>query len=254
MSKTIVLLSDGTGNAASSPHKTNVWRLYQALDTTPASEQIAFYDDGVGTSSFLPTRLLGLALGVGLRKNVLELYESLCRVYEPDDQIAIFGFSRGAFSARVLAELIASQGVIESNSDSRILRKNIKQAYRRFRLENFNRAYYERFHTFITNPFCKTKDDYDTLGKEARSPRITILGVWDTVDAYGAPMDEIRRAWDRVVWALSPGDRNLNKKVDAAYQALAIDEKRETFNPLLCVCGGAKLVHGSGGIVLSRAA
>jgi len=52
MSKNIVLLSDGTGNSSSKIFKTNVWRLFQALDLTDPNKQVAFYDDGVGTSSF----------------------------------------------------------------------------------------------------------------------------------------------------------------------------------------------------------
>ena len=111
MAKNILLFSDGTGNSAAKLFKTNVWRLYQAVDTrtSPASGQplqIACYDDGVGTSSFKPLALLGGAFGVGLKRNVLELYEFVCRSYEPGDRIYAFGFSRGAFTIRVLARII----------------------------------------------------------------------------------------------------------------------------------------------------
>ena len=63
--KKIALFSDGTGNSSSSPQKTNIWRAYQALDRSATSDQIAFYDNGVGTSSFTPTAVLGLAFGWG---------------------------------------------------------------------------------------------------------------------------------------------------------------------------------------------
>jgi uncharacterized protein (DUF2235 family) len=64
MALNIILLSDGTGNSAAKRNKTNVWRLYQALNLADGT-QVAFYDDGVGTSSFKPLALLGGAFGWG---------------------------------------------------------------------------------------------------------------------------------------------------------------------------------------------
>ncbi len=114
MPKTIAIFTDGTGNAASSLFKTNVWRLYQALDlalltpqqvaagTTP---QIAYYQDGVGTSSFKPLAIIGGAFGWGLKRNVIDAYRYLCRNYQSNDRIFLFGFSRGGFTARILLGL-----------------------------------------------------------------------------------------------------------------------------------------------------
>src|ERR1044071_6399026 len=111
MNKRIVLLSDGTGNAASKVWRTNVWRVFQALDLT-SPQQVALYDDGVGTSSFKPLAILGGAFGWGLKRNVIDLYKFLCRNYRPGSQIYAFGFSRGAFTVRVLIGLIAREGLI----------------------------------------------------------------------------------------------------------------------------------------------
>ena len=58
MGRNIVVLADGTGNSAAKAFKTNVWRLYQALDLT-GSEQIAAFSDGVGTSDFRPFAVIG---------------------------------------------------------------------------------------------------------------------------------------------------------------------------------------------------
>jgi hypothetical protein len=137
--KKIALFSDGTGNSSSSPQKTNVWRAYQALDRSPGSGQIAFYDNGVGTSSFRPLALLGRGLGFGLARNVREIYGFLCRTYDPGDEIYGFGFSRGAFTMRVVMAMIASQGIIDRNRalDERDLNRLIIHAYRRFRQESF---------------------------------------------------------------------------------------------------------------------
>jgi uncharacterized protein (DUF2235 family) len=62
--KNIILLSDGTGNSAAAIWRTNVWRVYQAIDLS-GDDQVAFYDDGVGTSAFKPLALLGGACGWG---------------------------------------------------------------------------------------------------------------------------------------------------------------------------------------------
>jgi len=67
MPRRIVLLSDGTGNSSANFWRTNVWRMFCALDLT-SNDQVACYDDGVGTSSFKPLALLGGAFGIGLRR------------------------------------------------------------------------------------------------------------------------------------------------------------------------------------------
>src|SRR5712664_1628850 len=85
--KNIVLLSDGTGNSSSKIFKTNVWRLYQALDLTDSQKQIAYYDDGVGPSSFQPFATRGGVFGLGLKRNVLDLFYFCCRNYRPSDKI-----------------------------------------------------------------------------------------------------------------------------------------------------------------------
>ena len=120
-SRNLIVLSDGTGNSASKAFKTNVWRLYQALNLRDG-KQVAVFGDGVGTSSITLLRIIGLALGVGVKRNVLNLYKFLCHNYwreEKDrrtesDRIWMFGFSRGAFTIRVLAGLVHSEGLVTS--------------------------------------------------------------------------------------------------------------------------------------------
>src|SRR5438552_9562548 len=130
MRKRIIVLSDGTGSSAAKVWRTNVWRIFESLDLRQ-SDQIAIYDDGVGTSSFKPMALMGGAFGFGLKRNVLGLYKFLCRNYRSkqgyeqlakqarvkkdgvgkppgelrDDEIFLFGFSRGAFTVRILTGL-----------------------------------------------------------------------------------------------------------------------------------------------------
>ena len=111
--KNIVLCSDGTGNSAGVVTITNVRRLYQALDLSNPAEQIAFYDDGVGSGGSKTVRILGGVFGIGLARNVRQLYRFLCDTYQPSDRIYLFGFSRGAFTVRVLAAVIAKCGIVD---------------------------------------------------------------------------------------------------------------------------------------------
>src|ERR1700738_1582456 len=101
-----VLFADGTGNAFTK-QESNVWRLYEALDRTKP-DQVAYYIKGVGTASWAPLAALDGATGIGVPANVRKLYRFLCWNWQPCDEIYIFGFSRGAFTARTLAALIGS--------------------------------------------------------------------------------------------------------------------------------------------------
>jgi uncharacterized protein (DUF2235 family) len=132
--KSIFLFADGTGNSSAKLFKTNVWRMYEAIDLGLASPgnhvQIGYYDNGVGTSNFRPLALLGGIFGIGLKANVLRLYGFLCRNYQPNDRIYLFGFSRGAFTIRLLVGLITSQGILQSGDAD--LSYQIRDAYRAF--------------------------------------------------------------------------------------------------------------------------
>lgn len=218
--KKIVLLSDGTGNSAAKQHKTNVWRLYQALDLHRA-DQVAFYDDGVGTQNFLPLKLLGSAFGWGLKRNVLDLYEFLCRNYEDGAKIYLFGFSRGAFTVRLLAGMIKSQGLYtQPTADLRPIARKLFNAYR-----------VSLCRGWLTWPFLWWRSRGAPCDR-AR-PEIEFIGVWDTVEAYGFPIDELSKFWDRLIYPLRFGNQALPCNVKRACQALAVDEERLSFYPVL---------------------
>jgi hypothetical protein len=210
MSKKIVVFSDGTGNSAARLQKSNVWRLYQALKRT--QDQIAYYDDGVGTSAWKPLALIGGAVGFGLARNVRDIYTFLCRNYEPGDEIFTFGFSRGAFTIRILGGLIAARGIAPRGPD---LEDRVKQEWKAYRKK------YGRFG--LTKSAEIVRHDV----------KIRFMGLWDTVDAYGFPLEEMRIAWDYLILPLSMRDRELSSKVLDAYHALSIDDERQTFHPVL---------------------
>src|SRR3954453_7501301 len=132
MSKNIVLLSDGTGNSSSKIFKTNVWRMFQALDLKDPQQQIAYYDDGVGTSSFKPLAILGGVFGFGLKRNVIDIFSFCCRNCKRGDKIFAFGFSRGGFTLRVVAGFVARVGLIRYDGNEEHLARDAEIAYRRY--------------------------------------------------------------------------------------------------------------------------
>jgi uncharacterized protein (DUF2235 family) len=235
MAKRIVLMSDGTGNAASSIWRTNVWRTFQAIDLT-SSDQVACYDDGVGTSTFKPLAILGGAFGYGLKRNVLHLYKFVCRNYESDSAIYAFGFSRGAFTIRVLTGLIANQGLVPFTTEDD-LQGQAAAAYREFRRQRYASragALLRPLRDIIelTKRILFSRRAYDST-KNNRAVGIRFLGLWDTVAAYGLPVDEWTSGINQYLWPLELPDRKLWSKVERAYHALSIDDERTTFHPVL---------------------
>jgi uncharacterized protein (DUF2235 family) len=241
--KNIILLSDGTGNSAASAQKTNVWRLYQALDCSemPASSQsrqIAHYDDGVGTGSFKPLALIGLALGLGVWGNVRDLYTFLCRNYEDGDRIYLFGFSRGAFTVRLLAGLIGRCGIVTWETEQELLER-VGAAYYAYRRDFLYRAAVRRpmplQRAIVRRPEYEenSHDSKIKLWFPQRRPHIAFIGVWDTVDAYGMPVDEWKIGIDRYIWPVSVADRYLSSGTDKVCHALSLDDERPTFRPVL---------------------
>ncbi len=226
--KKIILLSDGTGNGAAKRHKTNVWRLYRALDLH-VGNQIAMHDDGVGSQEFFLFKLLGGAFGYGLKRNVLELYEFLCRNYQAgeteadSDKIYLFGFSRGAFTVRVLAGLIAECGLCTNFNSASDLRKKARR--------NFS-VYRSRFrHRQLTTWFTRKRTREDAFS-DIR-PKIEFIGVWDTVDAYGLPFDGLTKFCNRVIFPMRFPDQRLWKRVKKACHAISVDDERKTLEPVL---------------------
>ncbi len=241
MAKRIVLLSDGTGNAAGKVWRTNVWRLFGSLELK-SSGQIAIYDDGVGSSSFKPLAILGGVFGWGLKRNVIELYKFLCRNHMSraqnaasgfgleDDKIYAFGFSRGAFTIRVLIGLVLNQGLV-GFADEKELDSKARAAYRAYRHEKYsvwNLQYPFRLICVLIDKFIRRYKPNERPIKE-----IEFVGVWDTVAAYGLPIDEMTRGVNNWIWPLELPNREFNGGIKRARHALSIDDERQTFHPVL---------------------
>jgi len=216
--KRLVVCCDGTWNTPDEvrdgkPCQTNVTKVARAVVTpqdTQGIEQRVYYHKGVGTSTFDHFR--GGALGWGLSRHVQDAYMFLVENYDdPDDEIFLFGFSRGAYTARSVAGLLRNAGLL-------------KREYTR-KLDAAYELYRDR--SDATHP---RSVEAELFRKSfSREVRIKCIGVWDTVGALGIPVDfpGVHLINDR--WKFH--DVQLSTVVDNAFQALAVDEHRKPFMP-----------------------
>jgi uncharacterized protein (DUF2235 family) len=240
--KSIILFSNGTAANIAKLFKTNVWRMYEAVDLGPAAEgrrtQIAYYDGFRRTLVSKPMASFAGAFGWGLKQSVLDSYRFACRKYRAGDEIYAFGFGRGGFTMRLVIALIASEGLVQSSSEAELHRKSL-EVYRKFRA-----AFLPRHLKWPTRLVRGVRDWIDRgLSKfrgyepydpaDNRWPKIRFIGIWDTVSAYGGPLTEVTRVIDNWIFPLSMPNYQLNEHVQCARHALAIDDERDAFHPLL---------------------
>jgi hypothetical protein len=249
MVKKIVAFADGTGNAYFT-QESNVWRLYQALDQSQP-DQIARYIKGVGTSGFSPFAYLDGATGIGVPSNVRELYRFICWNWRPDDEIYLFGFSRGSFTIRTLIGLIDNQGLLPTEIDEEPvshaeMQRNSLAAWRAYRSESipWNRSLPTIWITRLLRDACIAlyhfilgHRSYKSVRQATKAQgrlnvRIKFSGLFDTVEAFGVPIEEFRTAIDWAIWPISFRNNRLCAAVDRARHALSLDDERTTFHPL----------------------
>ena len=236
--KNLVICCDGTGNEISE-NISNVLKLYRCLRKTDRTQprQMVFYDPGVGTVTEPTTwhrlkanvnLVLGLATGYGLDDNVLSAYCFLVEHYAPGDRIYLFGFSRGAYTVRVLAGLIHKIGLIRPEQAN--LAGSGLVAYKQYSGTGRGNAIEDVENVAFDDQGALPKDEFDLAAQFARItstrwPTIHFIGVWDTVASVIVP-----RA-DRLFW---PSLEELaftlrNPSVRIFRQAIAIDERRCMF-------------------------
>ena len=189
--KRIVILIDGTWNKEGTTGDTNVAKLDSANrivadafirnKSTDGTLQHVRYHDEVGTEGDIFKKLLGGAIGLGLKKIILDCYGFLADDYDTGDEIYIFGFSRGAYAARALTGLIGASG-IPRHSDAALF----EVAWQHYRVSPTAR---QRPQTASAADH-KTLTEYSSAaaGRAFHDTRsVKCVAVWDTVGSYGIP-------------------------------------------------------------------
>jgi uncharacterized protein (DUF2235 family) len=204
MSRNIVICCDGTGNEYSESNS-NVVKLYTALVCD--REQLTYYHPGVGTmgarATLTPvgrwwTKVIGLAFGYGISDNVADAYQFLMRNFEPGDQVYVFGFSRGAYTARVLCGLLHIAGLLTKGNEGLI-------------------PYVIRMIQHKDIDFKVTQGFKATFSSECKPH---FLGVWDTVSSVGWVYSAVHFPFTTL---------GHNPDINVARHAVSIDERRAFF-------------------------
>lgn len=215
--KRLAIFLDGTWNDPGD--NTNVWRLRSMLaaQDSEKNEQLSYYDTGVGSRWY--DRLHGGVAGVGLANNIRQAYQWLIEHYDNGDQIYLFGFSRGAFTARSLAGMISKCGLLVPGSPMAV-----QQLYERYE-NTASRPIYRLPKTVPFDATDLTQEDIWMI-EHSRRVRIKFIGVWDTVGLLGF---KFLRSESELRGESNSHFTRLSSSYDHAYQAIAIDEHRELY-------------------------
>lgn len=266
MAKNIIFCADGTWNnpddevPASAAKKadppSNVFKLFNHLEgrmisktkvqditgqilerekrTAEPATQVAKYINGVGNSENKIQELIGGGFGAGLIKRIVRGYTFISRNYQAGDRVYIIGFSRGAYTARALAGLIASQGLLANKFDrgdkeSYKLGAQAWYQYRKIGAEKRNvfatlAEVMQDLPSFIKSGKIKEEDF-------VRGVPIQAVAVWDTVGSLGIPQYDAQN--NTIGDAFRFADEVLSSKVTKGVHAIALDEQRLMFTPTL---------------------
>ena len=220
--KRIILCSDGTWNRPGitdmgTPVKSNVELIFNCIPggNDNMVKQLKFYETGVGSSVYDKLdNILGGIKGFGIDDKIKNLYSFLVLNYEPEDEIFLFGFSRGAYTVRSVAGFILTCGILKPENIHLI-----DKAYELYR---------------DRNDYTKPSSDYMTAFRskyaiEDISP-VKFIGVWDTVGSLGIPLSFYRK---HNAAKYKFHDVKLGTHIEHAYHAVAVDERRSSFQPTL---------------------
>lgn len=207
MKRRLIVLFDGTWNTHDD--RTNVAHMAEAIakDGADGVPQLKWYDPGPGTDWY--NRIRGGVFGYGVSENIQHAYRWVAGEWGKTDEneLYVFGFSRGAYTARSLVGLIRKSGLLKNPS-----KEMVEQAYDLYRIKDVH------------------PDDEQAVAFRAaysREIRVKFIGVWDTVGSLGVPMTGAVIPWgrDRYQWH----DTELSKIVEYAYHAVALDEHRKDY-------------------------
>jgi len=225
--KRLAMFLDGTWNVVSD--NTNVWR-FRALFAPEGSdgcEQRAYYSTGLGTK--FGEKIRGGMFGRGIDTVITSAYEWLMDNYDPGDEIFIFGFSRGAYTARSLSGFISECGLLQRGAPL-----GVNQLYCRYR--NPDEKTLRKLQEEERDGRRDFNREENRMLQYSRAICIKFIGIFDTVGALGVPFPLIRKIIGTAYPFLNTGLRQNN---EYAFHALALDEHRKAFMPTLWTNMGA---------------
>ena len=203
---------DGTLSRLEPGYETNIGLLYRLLqELGPNWYQTVGYDSGIQGKGF--RKWLNVAAGIGINKSICAGYSTLCSKYRSGDKIMLFGYSRGAYAVRSLAGFIDRIGLLTLEHATE---RHIQRAFRYYQSRSISLAARK-----FSNAYCHG------------DIKIEFIGVWDTVAALGLPYPILTRL---APMATEFHDSSLGETVKNAYQALAADEDRVGYDPLVWKC------------------
>jgi uncharacterized protein (DUF2235 family) len=221
MKKRIVLCADGTWNEPEQVDEktgrrrpTNVLKVARAVRPTAAdgTDQVVLYLVGIGGESDGIDKWTDGAFGSGMERNVRVLYRFLVLNYMAEDEIYLFGFSRGAFTARTLCGFMNVVGLLQKED------------------EYYTPDLYKLYESSTPKDSREWEHAFRHVRERRPCPPIRFVGVWDTVGSLGAP-GALGQLFNRSKYKYH--DIGLNPHIENAYHALAIDERRGPFAPSL---------------------
>lgn len=232
----LIIFCDGTWNTPEQEDEgitspTNVVKLYNALGANDqqGEEQRVYYHPGVGTDGGWVSRMVGGGVGKGLDHNIISAYNWLARNYQPGAKIWLFGFSRGAYTARSLAGMISRCGLLNAR------RTGMTEAGIWQEINELFTVYRQREDD--VPPVTAPDDERFFLVKGGEpckhSVPVYFIGVWDTVGALGIPDDLALLNLLESAEKYQFHDTGLSPIVRYGRHALAMDERRQSFIPTL---------------------
>ena len=233
----IAIFCDGTWNRIDSADQTHVARLAMACAQNRAQKVLYFEGVGTGTGRISDlgrwvSKVGGGLFGWGLNRNIKAAYMALCRIYQPGDKIMVFGFSRGAYTARSLVGMIRKCGIVADPTEAVVAR-----AFKLYRMRGAKNApdmpHIQAARRVLSPNFATSAADVMRRNDHSYLVRITDLGVWDKVGALGIPQSlagPLATLWNR---RYRFHDTALSSLVENARHAVALDERRVTFQPSL---------------------
>ncbi|MCR8825715.1 DUF2235 domain-containing protein [Pseudosulfitobacter koreensis] len=233
----IAVFCDGTWNSPTISEPTSVHKLHLTMINDPAQGQVSAYFKGIGTDERFdgPVRKFfnkygGGAFGWGLDAKVKQAYQFIAEAYRSGDEIYLFGFSRGAFTARSVAGMIRKCGIVTDTST-----EGINAAFELYRKPG-DQNHPDKRHILearrrLSPEFATSQEDLDWRADGSEMVNIAYIGVWDTVGARGIPVSilgPVASLWNR---QYKFHDMALSSLVRSARHAVAVDERRLFYRP-----------------------